>query len=82
MKDQQLFQAVLNRIGQQGDMHIRIRSETFRRILLSNGYSWDFDTEPYRQIDAVALEALVMRAGHTPFRALATSRSQHEVAGR
>ena len=34
MKDWQLFQAVLNRIGQQGDMHIRIRSETFRRILL------------------------------------------------
>ncbi len=78
MSDRQLFQAVLNRIGQQGDMHIRIRSETFRRILLSNGYSWDFDTEPYRQIDAVALEALIMRAGHVPFRRLTTSRSQHE----
>lgn len=64
MSDRVLFDAVLKRIGRQGDMHIRIRSETFRRILLSNGYSWNFDTQPYREIDAVALEALVMRAGH------------------
>jgi hypothetical protein len=65
-RERALFQAVLNRIGEQGDMHIRIRSETFRRVLLGNGYSWNFDCEPYREIDAVALEALVMRTGHGP----------------
>lgn len=58
-----LFQAVLNRIRDQGDMHIRIRGETFCLILQANGQNTDFfDATEYREIDAWALETLLKSA--------------------
>lgn len=56
-----LFAAVLNRIGRQGDMHIRIRGSTFRYIITATGLQFNFsDDESYREIDAAALEALLL----------------------
>lgn len=59
-----LFQAVLNRIRDQGDMHIRIRGETFRLILEANGVPTDmFDhDQQWREVDAWALETLIRNA--------------------
>ena len=63
MTNDVLFRAVLNRIGERGDMLIRIRGETFFRILAACGLHWDtMDRECYREIDAVALQALIIKA--------------------
>lgn len=58
-----LFRAVLNRIERMGDMPIRVRGRTFATILAATGFDTDtFDAEPYREVEAAALEALIRKA--------------------
>lgn len=59
-RHQALRDAVLRRIERQGDMNIRIRGETFATILRMCGTNTDhMDCEPYREVDAAALETLI-----------------------
>lgn len=58
-----LLRLVLKRISRQGDMAIRLRTSTFETILRANGLAWEIRSdEGYREIDAIALEALVVLA--------------------
>ncbi|MGN6124167.1 MAG: hypothetical protein ACTHOJ_14580 [Sphingomonas oligoaromativorans] len=57
--------AVLRRISASGDMHIRVRDSTFESLLRTLDLRWETNRggdSGYRQIDAVALEALVTLA--------------------
>lgn len=61
-----LRQAILNRIGRQGDMNIRLRGETFAIVLEMCGTNTDhMDRASYREVDAAALETLI-RLGAWP----------------
>jgi hypothetical protein len=56
---------VLKRISACGDMPIRIRDKTFESLLRTLGINWETSmggTDGYREIDACALEALVVLA--------------------
>lgn len=55
-----LKQAIINRIGRQGDTNIRLRGETFATVLRMCGTNTDhMDTACYREVDAAALETLI-----------------------
>ena len=66
MKTATIQRAVLRRISRQGDMEIRIRTETLFRLIRACGLDWsssDGDETTHREIDAVALEALCRLGG-------------------
>jgi hypothetical protein len=57
-----VLRGVLRRIARQGDMPIRISRQTWTIILRANGSRWEVQ-DNHREIDAMALEALVRLAG-------------------
>ena len=64
MKIATIQRAVLRRIGRQGDMGIRIRTETLMRLIRAAGLNWEcLGDEAYREVDAVALEAICVIGG-------------------
>lgn len=55
-----VLKAVRCRIGERGDMHIRVSRFTFRVIMRALGVGdWE-DAEDFREVDAVALELLLL----------------------
>ena len=65
MKDgYRVLRAVGKRISQHGDMPIRIHSNTLDFILQRCGLHFEFDKSEFREIDAVALDALRALAVH------------------
>lgn len=58
-----LRKAVRRRISDCGDMPIRIRTSTLLALLRECGLRWEvFNEQQYREVDAIALEAIVMMA--------------------
>jgi hypothetical protein len=54
-----VLRAVGKRISQQGDMPIRISTQTMETLLRAVGLGeWDAGQEPFREVDALALDAL------------------------
>lgn len=62
---QRVRAALLQRIGDSGDMNIRLRGETFRMVLEAvstreTNFAYECaDWSTYRDIDALALETLI-----------------------
>jgi dihydropteroate synthase len=62
-----LRRAVLYRIRERGDMHIRIRTRTLEVLVEACGVGGELITDDtHREVDAVALEALAIIAGRRP----------------
>lgn len=59
--------AVLGRISRAGDMHIRVRDTTLESLLRAAGLEWETNmggVDGYREIDAVALEAIAVLSSY------------------
>lgn len=54
-----VLKAIGRRISQQGDMPIRISGHTMRVLMQALGLgSWEWSDDGFREIDAVALDAM------------------------
>jgi hypothetical protein len=54
-----VLDALGRRISQQGDMPIRVSVQTMETLLHGVGLGmWDAGQEPFREVDALALDAL------------------------
>lgn len=57
-----VISALLNRMGEQGDMHIRVSRQTLAVLRRAIGVPYREDPDDFREVDAVALELLVIAA--------------------
>lgn len=57
-RTERILAAVAKRISRQGDMAIRVHRNTMNAILRRCGLSWDLGCDDFREVDALALDAL------------------------
>ncbi len=58
-RTRRVLDALGRRISQQGDMPIRVSVQTMETLLHGVGLGmWDAGQEPFREVDALALDAL------------------------
>lgn len=53
------MKALSKRISEQGDMHIRVSAQTLTLLLREAGVKRDLGDDPFREVDAVVLDALL-----------------------
>lgn len=62
-RDSRILKAVASRISRQGDMPIRVHRNTIKVLFRLLGLRWELGQDDFREIDALALDALRHLAG-------------------